>query len=460
MTTALTLNDGARGLATPGATPAAPRRIEIPPTPMPRVRGLVLSGLAFAGVFVFGAGAWSVLAPLESAAMAPGVVESESNRKTIQHLEGGIIGSILVKDGDHVVAGQPLIRLDDTKPRTQLGALEGQLWDARAREARLIAERDGLPQVTYPATLLAQRDDATVRAVLSGQDKIFETRRQLLDSKVSQLRQRIGQVKEEIVGYQAQETAAKKRIGLINEEISGLKQLVDKGLERKPRLLALQRDLAEIEGRRGDLVAQVARAQQTIAESEVSILKEQNDAQNEVATQLRDTQQKIHELTEQMQAAKDVLARIEVKAPEAGTVTDLKVHTPGGVINAGEPLMDLVPESDQLVVTVQVRPEDIDVVHPGLPAQVRLLPYKLRRVPPLDGTVTYVSADRMVDKKTERPYYVAKIKVDEEMLAKMPEVEMVPGMSAETMIKTGERTVAAYALSPILDSFHRAFREK
>jgi HlyD family secretion protein len=427
---------------------------------MPRVRGLVLAGLAFTGIFVFGAGAWSLVASLESAAMAQGVVESESSRKTIQHLEGGIIGRILVNDGDHVVAGQPLIRLDDTKPRTQLGALEGQLWDAQAREARLIAERDGLPKVSYPATLLERRDDPTIASVLSGQDKIFETRRELLNSKVSQLRERIGQVKEEIVGYQAQESAAKKRIGLINEEIAGLKQLVDKGLERKPRLLALQRDLAEIEGHRGDLAAQVARAQQTIAESEVSILKEQNDSQNDVANQLRETQQKIHELTEQIQAAQDVLARIEVKAPEAGTITDLKVHTPGGVINAGEPLMDLVPEQDKLVVTVQVRPEDIDVVRPGLPAQVRLLPYKMRRVPPIDGTVTYVSADRIVDKRTERPYYVAKIKVDEKMLADMPDVEMVPGMSAETMIKTGERTVAAYALSPILDGFHRAFREK
>ena len=456
---ALTVPNQARALA-PAAPPRLPALPPVPATPMRRVRGLVRIGAALIGVFVIGSGVWAAFAPLESAAMAPGVVEPESSRKTIQHLEGGIIGSILVKDGDHVVAGQPLIRLDDTKARTTVAALSGQLSDAQAREARLVAERDGLPKVRYPATLLARRDDPVIAAALRGQDQIFETRRQLLDSKIEMLRERIGQVKEEIVGYQAQEAAAKRRISLINEEISGLKQLVEKGLERKPRLLALQRDLAEIEGHRGDLVAQVARAQQTIAESEVNILKERNDSQNEVATQLRDTQQKIHELTEQIQAATDVLARIEVRAPEAGTITDLKVHTPGGVINAGEPLMDLVPESDRLIVSVQVRPEDIDVVRPGLPAQVRLLPYKMRRVPPLDGTVSYVSADRMVDKKTERPYYVAKIRVDERMLAQMPEVEMVPGMSAETMIQTGERTVAAYALSPILDSFHRAFREK
>jgi HlyD family secretion protein len=392
--------------------------------------------------------------------MAPGVVESETSRKTIQHFEGGIIGQILVKDGDEVVAGQPLIRLDDTKPRTTLLALQGQLWDVQAREARLVAERDGQANIAYPVALLERRVEPEIATVLAGQDKIFETRRLLLDSKISQLKQRIAQVQEEIAGYRSQETASRRRIALINEEITGLRELVAKGLERKPRLLALERDLAEIDGRRGELVAQMARAQQTIAESEVVILKEQNDYQNEVAAQLRETQQKIHELSEQIQAAADVLKRIEVRAPEDGVVTDLKVHTLGGVITPGEALMDLVPEQDRLVVTVQVRPEDIDVVRPGLAAQVRLLPYKQRRVPPVDGTVVYVSADRMVDKKTDRPYFAAKIRLSEAALAEVPEVEPLPGMSAEAMIKTGERSVAAYALSPILDSFHRAFREK
>jgi HlyD family secretion protein len=428
------------------------------PTPLGRARGLAAAGIACVAVFVIGFGVWSAYAPLESAAVASGAVEAESSRKTVQHLEGGIIGQILVKEGDEVVEGQPLLRLDDTKARTTLAALSGQLWDALAREARLVAERDGEPKIVLPKRLTDESDPA-VALVIAGQQKIFETRRSLLQSKTALIRQRIAQVQEEIVGLKAQEAATKKRIGFANEEMTGLRQLVEKGLERKPRLLQLERDIAEMEGKRGEIVASIARAAQTIAESEVSILNLQNDTANEIANDLRDTQKKIHELSEQIQAARDVLARIDVKAPLAGTVTDLKVHTPGGVIQQGEPLMDLVPKEDRLIVTAQVRPEDINVVHTGLPAQVRFTPYKQRRTPPIEGTVTYVSADRLVDKKTNQPYYAVKIRVDEDRLAE-EHVEMVPGMPTEVMIKTGERTVALYLLSPVLDSFNRALREK
>jgi HlyD family secretion protein len=429
-------------------------------TPLPRIRGLVLVGGAIVGLFCVGGGVWSALAPLESAAMASGIVEVESSRKTVQHLEGGIIGKILVRDGEAVTAGQPLIRLDDTKARTSLGALQGQLWDALAREARLVAERDGAAQPAYPEELTEHATEPAIATVIAGQNKIFQTRRTLEASKIELIHQRIAETHEEIVGLQAQEAAARKRIGFINEEIGGVKQLVDKGLAPKPRLLALQRDLADIEGKRAENIAQIARAQQTIAESQVSILNQQNDTQNEVANQLRDTQKQTHELRQQIQAASDVLARIEVKAPEAGVVTDLRVHTPGGVINAGEPLLDLVPGQDKMIVTAQVRPEDIDVVRAGLPALVRLLPYRQRRTPPIEGKVTYLSADRMIDKHTNQPYYAAKIAVDEAKLAALGDVEMLPGMPTEVMIKTGNTTPALYALAPILDSFGRAFREK
>jgi HlyD family secretion protein len=432
---------------------------QVPSTPFHRARGLVAAGTACVAIFIIGFGVWATYAPLESAAVASGTVESESSRKTVQHLEGGIIGAILVKDGDAVVEGQPLIRLDDTKARTTLMALEGQLWDAEAREARLLAERDALPQITLPERLAAEASNPAVALVIAGQQKIFETRRSLFESKVALIHQRILQVREEIVGLKAQEVAATKRVSLANEEMSGLKLLVDKGLERKPRLLQLQRDVAEMEGKRGETLAQIARAQQTIAESEVSIINQQNDTANEVANDLRDTQKKIHELSEQIQAARDVLARIDVKSPQDGVVTDLKVHTPGGVIQQGEPLLDLVPQQDRLIVTAELKPEDINVVHPGLPASVRFTPYKQRRTPPIDGTVIYVSADKLVDKKTNQSYYAAKIRVDEKMLND-EKVDLIPGMPAEVMVKTGVTTVGLYALSPILDSFHRAFREK
>jgi len=433
----------------------------VPASPLARTRSLVLAGSALIGVFVIGFGTWSVVAPLESAAVAVGSVVSESSRKTIQHLEGGIISAILVHDGDRVTAGQTLIRLDDTKARTTLLALRGQLWDAKAREARLIAERDGAATIDFPPDLLAQQSEPPVAAALAGQQKIFDARRSLVESKTAAIRERINQVHEEINGHQAEVVALETRVKLLQEEVGGVKQLVASGLERKSRLLQLERDLADADGKRGDTLAQIARAKQTIAEAEIDILSLQNDRQKDVADELRETQKKGHELAEQVQAAADVLARDDVKAPENGTITDLRVHTPGGVISPGEALLDLVPEADRLVVEVQVRPEDIDRVHEGLPAQVRLLPYKQRRTPMLTAKVTYVSADRLVDKRTERPYYTAKLRIDEKELAALGnEVKMVPGMPSEAMIQTGETTVAAYALSPILDSFHRAFREK
>src|SRR5260221_20804 len=264
----------------------------------------------------------------------------------------------------------------------------------------------------------------------------------------------------EMAGLRAQESGARGRGALINEEIAGIRELLAKGLERKPRLLALQRDLAEIDGKRGETMAAIARAQQTIAESQVSLLNQQNDMQNEVAGALRDAQKKLHELREQMQAASDVLSRIEGRAPEDGIVTDLHVHTTGRVVTAGEPLLDLVPPAARLVVPAQAPPADTNAGRAGLPALVRLTPYKQRRTPMLEGTVDYLSADRLVDKHTNQPYYAAKIRVDEVKLKELADVEMIPGMPAEVMIRNGKSTVAMYALSPVLDSFHRAFHEK
>jgi HlyD family secretion protein len=431
----------------------------VPQTPLPRMRKLAVIGSALIGVFVLGFGIWAIFAPLESAAIANGSVVSESSRKTIQHLEGGIIAQILVHDGDVVQAGQTLLRLDDTKARTSLAALQGQLWDARAREARLIAERDGAASIAFPTDMTANSGPGAA-AALAGQQQIFSTRHSLQQSKAAAIRERINQVNEEINGHKAEVVALEQRMALLKQEIAGVMELVSKGLERRPRLFSLQRDLAEMEGKRGDTMAQIAKAKQVIAESEVDILSLQNDKQKDVADDLRETQKKITELREQVRQAADVLARIEVKAPEAGTVTDLRVHTPGGVINPGEALLDLVPQADRLVVEARVRPEDIDRVHEGLPAQVRLMPYKQRRTPPLDATVTYVSADLLTDKRTNENYYAARLRLDDKELASLVDVKMVPGMPSEAMIKTGETTAALYALSPILDSFHRAFREK
>ncbi|MGH7091337.1 MAG: biotin/lipoyl-binding protein, partial [Stellaceae bacterium] len=263
---------------------------EIPATPLARCRGLVLLGAALAGAFLLGGGVWAALAPLQSAVIASGTVVTDSHRKTVQHLEGGIIAAILVKNGDVVKAGQTLIRLDDTRARTTLAADMGQLADARAAEARLIAERDHAPAIAFPADLAARKDVPAVAQAMAGQEKIFETRRQLEDSRIAAIGEKINQTHAEIAGYQSEVAAADRRIGLLNTEISEVKQLVAKGLERRPHLLELERGLADIDGKRGETVADIARAKETIAESEVNILSIRNDDQKQAADDLRDTQ--------------------------------------------------------------------------------------------------------------------------------------------------------------------------
>lgn len=431
-----------------------------PAVPSARLHGVTLTGNLLVCGFVLGLGTWSTFAPLESAAIAVGVVEAESSRKTIQHLEGGIIKDILVADGDVVRAGQILVRLDGTKADVEVQSLRGQLWDAAAREARLRSEQHGDELVLFPTELeKAGNKDPSAAAVMTSQQSIFETRRQVNQSQLAVIREKKLQVEKEIEGLKVQETAAAKRADIVRQEVATVEILVNKGLERRPRLLNLEREMADIDGRRGETAAQISRAEQVINESETALLKVENDRQNEIAQSLREAQNQIFQLRERIQAADDQLSRTEVKAPEDGVVTDLRIHTPGGVIGAGAALMDLVPRQDRLIVTARVRPEDIDVVHLGLTADVHLLPYNQRRVPRLKGEVVHVSADRLVDKRTDQPYYAAKIRVENERLAELHGIRIIPGMPAQVFIKTGRSTVALYALRPLLDSFTNAFRE-
>jgi HlyD family secretion protein len=426
----------------------------------PRLGLIAWAGNLLICVFVFAFGTWAYFAPLESAAIAPGSVESESSRKTIQHLEGGIIRAILVKEGSLVRGGQPLVKLDDTRARSELSALAGQFWDAKARQARLIAERDGKETITFPPDLAsAQAVSTSTKEVLLGQQKIFESRREVLRAQARIIEEKKAQVRNEIVGLSAQGAASKIRADIIKQELEVVVPLVDKGMERRTRLLTLEREMADIDGRRGEIAAQIARANQVVGEAEANLLKLESDRQNEIAQLLRETENHIFQLSEKIRAANDQLSRTEIRAPEAGIITDLRVHTAGGVIGAGAPLLDLVPQEDKLIVTARLRPEDIAVVHPELSADVHLLPYNQRRVPALKGKVIYVSADRLLDKRTDQPYYGAKILITDERLLTMKDVELIPGMPAQSFIKTGQSTVALYALRPLLDSFNGAFRE-
>jgi HlyD family secretion protein len=425
-----------------------------------RLRPVTWTGNLLVCSFVLGLGTWSTFAPLESAAIAPGVVEVESSRKTVQHLEGGIVREILVTDGDTVRTGQTLIRLDATGARAELQSIRGQFWDARAREARLLAEQYGHDRVSFPDELESLKtENPSVAAILAGQQNIFETRRQVVQSQAAVIREKMLQVEKEIEGLKAQEIAAAKRADIVREEVATVVILVNKGFERRPRLLGLEREMADIDGRRGETTAQISRAEQVISESQATLLKLESDRQNEIAQSLRETQNQIFQLRERMQAADDQLLRTEVKAPEDGVVTDLQIHTPGGVIAAGARLMDLIPQQDRLIVNARVRPEDIGAVRPGLSADVHLLPYNQRRIPRLKGAVTHVSADRLLDKRTDQPYYLAKIRLQDERIAELGGVQIIPGMPTQVFIKTGQSTVALYALRPLLDSFSSAFRE-
>lgn len=423
------------------------------------IRRLVWAGTIIIGGFFGVFGGWAGLAPLESAAIAPGVVIVDSNRKTIQHLEGGIVQTIHVRDGDIVRKGQVLVTLDRTKVEASLDLVRGRRLAARALEARLVTERDGGTEISFPPELLAAGDRPQVAEAIGGQRKIFSTRREALDRQIAVLNQRSRQSQEEIGGLRGQIVAEDRQLELLKSEIRDVQWLVKQGLARKPRLLELQRREAEVQGSRARNVAAIARAEQAITEAELKVAELRTSLLNDVAQELRLAQNDLYDLNEQMRAAEDVLNRIEIVAPEAGTVVGLQIHTSGGVIAPGGRVMDIVPIGDKLIIDARVDPGDIDVVRPGLDARVRLTAYQQRNLESLKGVVESVSADRLTDEKTGAPYFRARIVITEDTAKVLKASPLYPGMQAEVMIVTGTRTMLRYIFQPLLQSFGRAFRE-
>ena len=423
------------------------------------IRGPVFLGVAIIAVAFGGLGTWSALASLSSAAIAPGVVAVEGSRKTIQHLEGGIIEDILIEEGAYVEADQVLIRLAETRPNALYAMLLGQYRAARALEARLVAEREGLASIAFPDELVDAAGDPEVIEILQGQTQLFETRRTSREGQIAILQQRTAQYEEQIAGIAAQRRSSQEQIALINDELEGVRELYEKGLAKKTRLLELERAAAELNGEIGQLSAEISRTKQSIGEAELRIIDLDNEFRTEVSNELREVQERLAELEEQLGAQKDVVERLEIRAPQAGIIQGLKFHTPGGVITPGAAILDIVPTEDRLLIEAHVRPEDIDSVHAGLWAEVRLTAYKQRSTPQLDGEVTSISADRFVDERTGIAYYLARVEVDADELARLDDVELYPGMPADVYILTGERKAFEYFLAPITNSMHRAFRE-
>ena len=428
---------------------------------MRELRRPIVAGALVIGLGLGGFGLWAATASLAGAAIASGVISPDGSRRTVQHLEGGIIRRILVEDGSVVQAGDPLIVLEDIQARAGHDILQARLHTLAAAQARLLAEQAGADDIYFPDWLIeATREDAAALEAMVAQRQLFRTRAQGLADRRGILAQRIAQLREEIAGLEAQIEADGRQIALIAEEIEGLDQLYRKGLAPKTRLLELQRAESDIEGDRAERHALIARARQAIGETEMQIIAQGTALLDDASEELSRVQAELTEVGQRLAASRDVLARTQIRAPSTGTVVELRFRTPGGVVRPGEPVLDIVPHEEELLVDARLSPLDIDIVAPGLPAQIILPAFKQRHLPRIDGRVRQVSADAIVDPHSGERYFEARIEVDAEQLAALePAIELSPGMPAEVYITTAERTMLDYLLQPVFDSLRRAFRE-
>lgn len=442
-------------LLQPPSRPPAPLIVE---EEAPRTRGVVLFGMLVMFGFFGGFMAWAVLAPLSEAAIAPGMIKVEGTRRTLQHLEGGMVREILVRDGDRVREGQVLMRLDDVQSGSAVAGLVAQRDAFLAQQARLTAEIARAESITFPPELLASTEPRAMEA-LSGQRALFQARQASLTSQLTVLANRREQAVGTIASAQGQIEAARRQLTLLVQEEAMRRGLVQQGLARLPELLALQRQLAATDGLIADLTGQIRRANAAMEEAEGQSRQAVDQRLQEVGTELRDVVGRISEAQERLRAAADISTRRDIVAPEDGTIVNLRVFNLGAVLRPGDPAMELVPVRDRLIAEVQVQPMDIDVVFTGLPAEIRLPAFKQRLVPFLHGEVSFVAPDVTVDPQTRASHYRAHIRIDADQLARLPDVFLTPGMPVEAHVQLGTRTFWRYLIQPVVDSFHRAFRE-
>ncbi|AWN40315.1 HlyD family type I secretion periplasmic adaptor subunit [Methylobacterium durans] len=405
-----------------------------------------------------GVGAWTALTELSGAIIATGSLVVETNIKKVQHPTGGVVAELRVEEGARVNAGDLLIRLDATTTRATYDSVSKSLWELAARTARLEAERDGLEQIGFPAELRAA--GTGVARIVEGESKLFRLRRDALLGQKAQLRERVGQLRDEIRGLSEQGEAKEQETAIIQREHEGVQDLWKKNLIQLSRVTSLERDIARLKGERGVLVANVAQTKGRISETELQIIQLEQNLRSDVAKELAEIRAKAATLTEQKITAFDQLQRIEIRSPQAGYVHELAVHTRGGVITPGEPIMLIVPTADSLVVEVRVAPQDIDRVRLGQAASLRFPSFDQRTTPELGGTVTRVAADVSEDKRTGTYYYLVRLGVSKQELARLDGAKLMPGMPVEAFIRTADRTVLSYLTKPLTDQTRRAFREK
>jgi HlyD family secretion protein len=425
------------------------------------IRLHLIIGLAVVIVLAGGFGGWASTVQISGALIAPGSVVVDSNVKKVQHPTGGVVGEVRVRDGDTVKAGDVVVRLDDTVTKASLAIVVKTLNGLYARAARLEAEQRGETKLTFPPQLMDRASDPDVQNVMLSETKLFEVRVHGRAGQKAQLRERVLQLNEEIGGLSAQEKAKDQEIALIEKELVGVRSLFEQRLVQLTRLTTLERDAARLNGERAQYIASRAQAKGKITETELQIIQVDKDMVSEVSKDLRETNDKIGEFVERKVTAEDQLRRVDIRAPQDGMVLQSTVHTVGGVITAGDAMMMIVPQADDLSVEAKVDPKDIDKLQIGQKTLMRFSAFNQRTTPELNGLVTRVSADVTTDQRTGQSYYTIRVSLPPAEVARLGDKnKLIPGMPVEAFVQTGDRTMLSYLLKPMNDQLMRSFRER
>jgi HlyD family secretion protein len=426
------------------------------------IQRYMIVGMVIVGFVTFGIGGWAATSELTGAVIGQGVLVVDSSVKKVQHPTGGVVGELRVREGDKVLAGDILLRLDETQTLANATIVSKSFDELVARQARLEAERDNADQITFPKLLLERtRDPASEAArAIAAERSLFDLRRQARGGQKAQLKERSAQLQEEIKGYLGQAEAKQREVDFVHKELEGVRTLFEKKLVPMNRLTALERDTARLEGERSQLSGMTAQAKGKIAEIELQIIQIDQDLRTEVGKDLIETRSKISELAERKTAAVDQLYRIDIRAPQSGRVHQLTVHTVGGVISPGEQIMLIVPDADALAVEVKIAPRDIDQVYVGQAASMRFAAFDQKTTPEIEGEVSLVSADLTQDQRTGTSYYTARVLLKPEEVARLGNAKLLPGMPVDVFIKTPGRTALSYLIKPLRDQAERAFKER
>jgi HlyD family type I secretion membrane fusion protein len=412
-------------------------------------------------ILTFGVlGGWSAIARLDSAVVAGGVVAIESSRKVIQHFEGGIVRQVLVREGQHVKEGDLLFKLDETQSQANLDLTRNQLHSMQAQEARLMAERDGKDEVSFPKELISNSSQSVVKDAIADQQKQFHERRASLEGQIAIIGSRVKQYETEIDGITVEKAATTRQLEFIESELIDLRSLLEKNLVQKTRVLSLEREKSRLEGVIGRSTADIAKAHNGIAESRLNIEQTRKKFAEEVNAQILEVRAKIADVQEKGKVTLDVLQRAEIRSPRTGTIQNVRVATIGGVVRASEAIAEIIPDDEGMIINAQISPNDIDVISPGMLAEVRFSGFHGQILPVIVGRVETVSRDRMADEQSKQPYFLGRVVVDEQSVPAEVKDKITAGMQTEVIIPTGERTVISYLVRPLRNRTSTALRER